>query len=778
MTTRGLAHAIDFGTSTSAILIRRPDGSTVPVSDITHGTWSVPTAISVRHDGSVLAGVAAENARNAAPAAYRREFKREFGAPTPALVGGVPLTADEMTVHLLRFLRERAQQEVPGDPERVVVTIPASWEEGKRDLMRSVVARAGYGDAEVSLVPEPVAALADAFSDPAARSEFTTLVYDLGGGTFDCAVARGSQDGFEVLGAPGGIDSIGGADFDSLLLGLLADRLGPDAAQLLRGPAVGTAGDEGADVLARRLSVRDEAEEIKCQLSEAQEYQDIVTAVRPPALIRVHRSEFETLIEHLLVETVLECERLLERHGLTWVDVDRIVPAGGSSRIPLVHTMLAKFSGRPVLRVTSPERAVVNGAAVLCGDKRYYANWERETMSEAVLEEGEASESAEGRAAVADLLDKYQDKLPKQRKPNILVCGQTGTGKTTTINTLFGEDVGKVGYFSRGTAVDELYEWESKGHNIEVVDLPGLGDTRRHDKAYHEMYRRRVAKADGFIVVVAPPRPANMATIRTVNLLLSCGVEPERIVFGYNLLENLKAPVNGRLHRVSLSGLSGPATRDDTRLIEMARTAFNEDIRREVRNGQYAHRFPLERVIAFDALTGWNLFGIFDAVLENLPGDALVKWRDAVNQAAKDIQRRTEKRIERESAEHRKKLEELRQENDRLAAELRARGGEAGKGEGKPSSDQDSSKRERERLDAERVEFERRQQAEREKLERERRRIEAEEDRLRAERDAVRNIRAQQDAHAATVGERLVNWVGSKVASAVSSIKAAWRKWR
>ena len=40
--------------------------------------------------------------------------------------------------------------------------------------------------------------------------------------------------------------------------------------------------------------------------------------------------------------------------------------------------------------------------------------------------------------------------LPKQRKPNIVICGQTGVGRPTTINTLFGREVGAVGDFSRG----------------------------------------------------------------------------------------------------------------------------------------------------------------------------------------------------------------------------------------------------------------------------------------------------------------------------------------
>jgi hypothetical protein len=759
MTARGLAHAIDFGTSTSAILICRPDGTTIPVSDRRlYDSWSTPTSICVRPDGSVLVGAEAENARIELPTAYRREFKREFGSPTLSVVGGVSMTAAEMTVHVLRYLREQAQEAQHGAPERVFVTVPVSWEAANQALMRDVLVQAGYREVEVSLIPEPVAALADVFGDPRGHGEFTALVYDLGGGTFDCALARGYRDQFEVLGTPGGIDSIGGADFDGLLLGMLGERLGPSVGALLDGPAGSTG------VLARRLSLRDESERIKWELSAADQYEDVLTALHPPAWVRVQRAEFEALIKPLIAETVMECERLLSQLGMTWLDVDRVVPVGGSSKIPLVQSLLSQACGRAVLRADDPARAVVNGAAILCHAARrgvsfvtYPSHPERENMTETIFEDEQAGGTPSTVEQITELLERHHDKLPAQRKPNILVCGQTGTGKTTTINTLFGEEVGNVGYFSTGTYKDELYEWESHGQNIDVVDLPGLGDSRQHDKEYRDMYRRRVEKADGFIVVIAPPRPANVATTRTVNLLLSCGVEPQRIVFAYNRMGDINAPISGKVRRVLLDGLAGPGTLDDARIIDMARKAFNADMNREFRKGQYNGRFPLDRVVAYDAVSGWNLFAVFDAVLASLPGDSLVKWRDAVTRAARDLQRRTEKRIERETAEHRRQLAELQKENERLASQLREQGG-GKKDDGKRSDSEEAGKREREEMEAERR-----------ALEQERQRIAAEEARLAREREAARNITVQRDAHVATVGERIVNWVQNKV--------GAFKKW-
>jgi uncharacterized protein len=681
VTAKGLGHAIDFGTSNSAIVVCQPDGVTTPVPAPggTFGSCSIPTSVYIGLDGSVLVGNAAENARLQWPEGYRREFKREFGAPDVTMLGEIAMTAFDMTVHVLRFLRRCAMARVLGEPEQVVITVPASWEAGRQVAMRAAAAEAGYQDAEVSLVPEPVAALASVFGDRNVRDDLTALVYDLGGGTFDCAVARGTLDNFDVLGTPCGIADLGGVDFDGLLLRLFGERLGPEVRDVLYGPA------QDIERLGRRLSLHDESERIKWELSAELHYEGLLTAVKPPPWVRMERTEFETLIGPLVAETLAECERMLRQLGMHWPDVNRVVPTGGSSNIPLVQTLLTQRTGLVVMRPADPARSVVSGAAALCHAAMQGASLElyakREAAAEriATADELEALLIGDGEPGFADpaeeagaaefiaLLDKHKDKLPAQRKPNVLVCGETGTGKTTTINTLFGEEVGEVGYFSRGTSHDELYEWQSEGHNIDVVDLPGLGDTKQRDKEYREIYRRRVAQADGFIVVIAPPRPANEATIKTVNLLLQCGVNPERIVFAYNRLTDINAPIGGKMRRLTLDGLAGPATPDDAKLISMACEAFNADLSNAVRNGRLTGRFPLEKVVAYDALSGWNLFAALDAVLESLPGDSLMKWRDTVTRAAEDLQRRSEKRLKRETAENRRRTAELQQQIDRLS---------------------------------------------------------------------------------------------------------------
>jgi molecular chaperone DnaK (HSP70) len=362
MAVTGLFHAIDFGTSNSAIIVGKPDGTLVHVPDpaLAADSQSVKTSICVLRDGRVVIGKAAENAKALSPAAYRDEFKVDFGDPTPTTLAGKKLTADEMTVEVLRFLRERAQATAPGEPELVVVTVPVLWEAGKKELMRSAVRRAGYGNVAVLLVPEPVAAMAHIFQGyRAAGDEFTALVYDLGGGTFDCAFAQALGNWYEVLGEPGGLDDVGGALFDRLLLGLIRDRCGEAAGRVLDGPAPDTG------ILRRRISLKETCEQIKMELSENDHYEGLLTALIPETSFRVDRADFEALIRPHITETLAECDRLRNRLGLGWDSVNRVAPVGGSSRIPLVGAMIAAHTGQTVLRVQQPELAVVTGAALI-----------------------------------------------------------------------------------------------------------------------------------------------------------------------------------------------------------------------------------------------------------------------------------------------------------------------------------------------------------------------------------------------------------------------------
>lgn len=371
---------------------------------------------------------------------------------------------------------------------------------------------------------------------------------------------------------------------------------------------------------------------------------------------------------------------------------------------------------------------------------------------------GEAPQDSEGGsgARIGDLLrslEDHRDRLPAQRKPNIIVCGRTGVGKTTTINALFGREVGRVGYFSRGTEHDELYEWEAHDRFLDIVDLPGLGDSAARDPEFAAMYRRRVAEADGFIIVVAPPRPAEEPTVRTVNLLLRCGVKPESMVFAFNRLTSLTVPIDGVLRAVALNGIAGPATLGDLGAIRMAREAFFADLVAKVRRNGFDRRFRPEQIVPYDAVTGWNLFGVFDAVLQRLPGDSLVSWRGAVERGRRDLEQRTTTRLRRRNEELERLLLAKQKEIEALSS---PKGG--GAAEKKTSGGGVTG---RVRLERERADLLEQQAA------------------LKAEEHALRDLSTQQAEHDAAVESKFAVWVSRAATITIEFTKAVARElWR
>lgn len=258
--------------------------------------------------------------------------------------------------------------------------------------------------------------------------------------------------------------------------------------------------------------------------------------------------------------------------------------------------------------------------------------------------------------------------LPNQRKPTILICGKTGNGKTSTINTFFGEEVGKIGDFSRGTDKDEIYEWESSGENINVIDLPGLGDSDKNDEIFQEIYRQRIKDADAFIVVIAPPRPAEIGTLKTLQVLLESEVPSKNIIFGYNKLSDIRyKDKNGNRKQVNIKdGLTG-LTPEDADIVKIAKEEFFKSLKAEFPQYPFA---PVQ-IIEYDAETGWNLHKMFIAAIKVLPYETFFKLERILRDAEKQILEREIRKLTEETERLKKLAERIDRNQENVSQEIR-----------------------------------------------------------------------------------------------------------
>jgi len=254
---------------------------------------------------------------------------------------------------LAKHLVEAVTAQQGAAPDAVAVTHPANWGPFKIDLLRQALRQADLGDAQ--LLTEPEAAAIYYASTERVEPGEVVAIYDLGGGTFDAAVLRKSEPGFDLLGEPEGVERLGGVDFDEAVMAYVAGFIGPELAQLdLADPAT----------LSATARLREDCVEAKEALSADT---DVAIPVLLPSVqteLRLTRAEFEAMIRPTLAETTAALGRALRSSGVTTAEVKAVLLVGGSSRIPLVGQLVGAEIGRPVAVDVHPKHAVAMGAAL------------------------------------------------------------------------------------------------------------------------------------------------------------------------------------------------------------------------------------------------------------------------------------------------------------------------------------------------------------------------------------------------------------------------------
>jgi molecular chaperone DnaK len=342
---------VDLGTTYTAAGIVRP-GRTDIVS-LGNRAATIPSVVFLREDETVLTGEPAERRGATEPGRLAREFKRRIGDPTPLIVGGTPYSAEAVTAKLLRAVVDQVADLEGGPPETVAVTHPANWGVYKQDLLGQAVRMADLPTG-VTLT-EPEAAAIYYASQERVDPGSIVAVYDLGGGTFDAAVLRKSGDGFTILGAPEGIERLGGVDFDEAVFAHVRGALDGALEQL-------DPNDPTAMAAVARL--RQECVGAKEALSSDTDASIPVLLPNLQTEVRLTRSEFESMIRPALGDSIGALHRALTSAGTAPADVDAVLLVGGSSRIPLVAQLVGRELGRPVAIDAHPKHSVAIGAAI------------------------------------------------------------------------------------------------------------------------------------------------------------------------------------------------------------------------------------------------------------------------------------------------------------------------------------------------------------------------------------------------------------------------------
>jgi hypothetical protein len=341
---------IDLGsTRTTAAVHRRGTARPEVLALGPHG--ALPSTLAVDPDGTVLVGDAAELRAATVPGRVVRDVLRRVGDDTPLIVAGTVLRAEDAVARIVvRVVHQVAARE-GARPAAVTVTHPPSWSPAAVALLRNALRVQGLGEA--ATVAAPVAAANCRPRDPRGGP---VAVIDLGG---DVTVSVVSGPGRRTLaGPPATLPRLAGPAFDDAVLELVRRGVGPAWSGL--DPADGVTRAAMAE-LRRRCTAAKE------RLSVAAEAEIVVDLPGIRTHLPVRRAAFEALVRPALAQAVEAVAAALDAAGVGVDDLDDVVLAGASARIPLVAAVLTEAFGRPVAARHDPAVVTVLGAVALAG---------------------------------------------------------------------------------------------------------------------------------------------------------------------------------------------------------------------------------------------------------------------------------------------------------------------------------------------------------------------------------------------------------------------------
>jgi molecular chaperone HscA len=245
----------------------------------------------------------------------------------------------ELSALILKELKTRAEHILKTPVHKVVITVPAYFNDTQRQATRDAGRLAGLD--VLRIVNEPTAASLAYGMGLRPDEEKTIAVYDLGGGTFDISILQLQNGICEVL-STNGDTYLGGDDLDKAIADFWVTQSGIQGESL-------------------KQDLRLLAEAAKKHLSDHENFEGKAGTYT----LAMSKKTLESIITPLLQRSLDCCARAMKDAGLAAKDIYEVVMVGGSTRIPVVKELVRQFFQKETLHDSlNPDEVVALGAAI------------------------------------------------------------------------------------------------------------------------------------------------------------------------------------------------------------------------------------------------------------------------------------------------------------------------------------------------------------------------------------------------------------------------------
>ena len=270
---------------------------------------------------------------------------------------GQLMSPEKISAIVLRKLTQDASAYLGRPVKKAVITVPAYFNDAQRQATKDAARIAGLE--VLRLINEPTSSCIFFGFQKKSKDE-VVLVYDLGGGTFDVSIVEAGDNLFEVL-ATSGDTKLGGDDFDNVIVQYLVEEFKAKE-------GLDLSGDTGC--LKRLIDASEKAKRDLSSLSVVSVNLPFIgvgeDGVTKHMSIDVEREEFESRCAHLLEKCKSYLLDAVEQAKLpnAMESITQVLLVGGSTRMPVVKSLVAKLTGKVPVQDLNPDHSVALGAAI------------------------------------------------------------------------------------------------------------------------------------------------------------------------------------------------------------------------------------------------------------------------------------------------------------------------------------------------------------------------------------------------------------------------------
>lgn len=338
---------IDLGTTNSLAGVWR-DGR-IQLIPNSFGEFLTPSVVGFGADGEVFVGKIAREMLITEPASAFGEFKRNMGTDYQYTAHKKSYRAEELSAFVLRRLKEDAEKFLGEAVTEAVISVPAYFDDDRRCATKNAGRLAGLRVER--LINEPSAVALKHHMKSEEMENF--IVFDFGGGTLDVSLVEAFDNMVEIK-AVAGDNHLGGKDFDGTIMEDFCQKNGIDWF-LLSGKERGI--------------LKKEAEQVKRDLTEKNEAVRTVRIGEKEYALRMTNQELIHISAKLFRRMTEPLKKVMNDSGMGWGEIDKVILAGGSSRMPVVKQYIKSLTDVPVVADKSPDESVAAGAAIAAAIK-------------------------------------------------------------------------------------------------------------------------------------------------------------------------------------------------------------------------------------------------------------------------------------------------------------------------------------------------------------------------------------------------------------------------